>query len=99
MTFIEMMREILKSDKWASGLHGAPENTMLSPDASPAVEDVPPLKLLPGMRVEWKSPLFGTLTGEVLDADEAHILVWHPKAEALRNIPVKWVTRIQPEAF
>ena len=85
MTFIEMMREILKSDKWTGGVGDAVQNTMSS-DASSAAGAVSPLRLLPGMCIEWKSPLFGTLTGEVLEANEANILLWHPKVEALRHI-------------
>jgi hypothetical protein len=97
MNFVETVRAILRREGMtgvvvrANGpeppLDGQPD---LPPYMSP---ESPKLRPVPGCWIEWKSPLFGLLTGQVLDADQAHIMVWHPKADGLRNIPVNWVTR------
>ena len=63
------------------------------PDPTTTTVTAHSLGLAPGCWIEWDSPLFGLLTGQVLDSDGTHILVWHAKAEGLRNIPVNWVTR------
>ena len=51
----------------------------------------------PGSWIEWDSPMFGLLVGEVIEATASTITVWHPLAEKLITIPAAWVMRIVPE--
>ena len=53
---------------------------------------------VPGSWIEWNSPMFGLLVGEVIEATASTITVWHPLAEKLITIPSAWVTRILPES-
>ncbi len=49
-----------------------------------------------GMWIEWDSPPFGLLMGEVIEATPLAVTVWHPVAEKLITIPAVWVTRLLP---
>jgi hypothetical protein len=94
MNFVETVREILRREGMLGTTKGAGdhEGPRERQPSVPTATTSRPI-FAPGCWIEWDSPLFGLLTGQVLDADDTHILVWHKKAEGLRNIPVNWVTR------
>jgi len=92
MSFLETMREILKQATVVTNQaqsDARPEYPEVSDDPPPTHARLP----APGTWIEWQSPLFPSMIGEVIEATESDILVWHPKAEDLRNISVDWVTR------
>lgn len=53
--------------------------------------------LVPGDRVSWISPLFGRLSGELIGVRTMEmVVVYHPLAETIREIPLAWLTRSSP---
>jgi hypothetical protein len=50
---------------------------------------------LVGHVATWESPLFGRLSGAVLEDNGQHVTVWHPLAEREVTIPKAWVVEWQ----
>ena len=83
----------LPDDRAARLLETAPGRVRVVPTpgtASPALQ--------PGCWVEWHSPALPNSQGEVLEVDEAAktFLVFHPRTEALRWLPISWIARRGP---
>ena len=97
MGFLETVRDILRREGMNGRANDAPgRDRHVDGQPDPITSTTPTTPRhgpAPGCWIEWESPLFGLLTGQVLDADDTHILVWHQKAEGLINIPVNWVIR------
>ena len=48
--------------------------------------------LIPGTWIEWDSPLFGRLTGELLAVcADGQVEVFHPLTETVAKIPQAWL--------
>jgi hypothetical protein len=97
MSFLETMREILKSEGLATD---EPISHAVAKDPT-ALTEVKLTTAAPsfpqGSWIEWNSPGFGLLIGEVVGTTASAVTVWHPHAETLIPIPATWVTRILPE--
>ncbi len=48
--------------------------------------------LIPGTCIEWDSPLFGRLRGELLAVcADAHVEIFHPLTQTVAKIPQAWL--------
>lgn len=96
MGFLERMRDILRQERVHADAKddAGPECREVAAKTAPTTAALLPV---PGSWIEWQSPLFTVMTGEVIDATGTEILVWHPKVQGLSHISVGWVTRTLSE--
>jgi len=70
-------------------------NANLSPDGTlSATDDFIPS----GTRITYRSPLFGELSGEVIEDKGACIWIWHPVRECECAIPRGWITGLNEDS-
>jgi hypothetical protein len=96
MNFLESMREILKKEGLLTATakaYGILDGTFV-PDRVPCAKSTS--NSPSGTKIEWDSPLFGLLVGEVVEATASTVILWHPLTEKLVTIPSCWVTRTLP---
>jgi hypothetical protein len=97
MNFLDRMREILQNEKLDTGtaqVHPIVDGGFASGRIDLGTDSLVPSS---GSRIEWESPLFGHLVGEVIETNSSTITAWHPLTDKLVTIPLEWIKRISSE--